>query len=302
MTEATGPHRCCLRTTAIYARETAVDRAGKLLLTGGLNPHLWDLSTGRLLRALPVTGFAGHYAAWAVALTPDGRRAIASYSDHSVRVWDTASGAEVLRWQAGGVATGMAVTGDRVLIGTRWLKLLILYDLATGAELWRAKTRTSGTEAVALSDDGRFGLSGGGDKKVRLWDLTAGRLVAEWAGHTGRVGCLRFGPGGTTAVSSGSDKTVRVWDLTAQTERTSFTGHARIVDCVAFAPDGRSVASGGRDLTVRVWDLTDAGGRCFRGHAANLTTLAYTPDSRTLVSVGCQDAWTWDLTAPPGSE
>ena len=45
-----------------------------------------------------------------------------------------------------------------------------------------------------------FGLSAGGDKKVRLWDLSAGRQVAELAGHSGPVHCLRFGPGGTAVV------------------------------------------------------------------------------------------------------
>jgi len=285
--------------TTTYAPYSAVDCAAQLLMTGGYHPQLWDLTAGQLLRALPVTGFQGHFAAWAVALTPDGRRAIASYSDQSVRVWDTASGAEVLRWQAEGVATGMAATGDRVLIGNQWRRLLLLFDVATGAELFRAKTRTSGTATVAISDDGQFGLSGGGDKKVRLWDLSAGRQVAELAGHTGRVHCLRFGPSGTTAVSCGSDKTVRVWDLTNGRELKSFSGHPRIVDCVAFAPDGQSVASGGRDLTVRVWHLTDGREQCFHGHGTNLTTVAYRLDSRTLVSVGCQDVWTWDLTAPP---
>jgi WD40 repeat protein len=288
-----------LRMSATYARFAAIDRAAKLLLTGGYRPQLWDLTAGRLLRELPVTGFQGHYADWAVGLTPDGGRAVASYSDRSVRFWDTANGEEVFRWQADGVATGMAVTGDRVLVGEQWSKQLLLYDLATGTELFRAKTRTSGTTTVAISDDGRFGLSGGGDKKVHLWDLAVGRQVAELAGHTGRVHCLRFGPGGTTAVSCGSDKTVRVWDLTNGRELKSFPYHSRIVDCVAFAPDGQSVASGGRDLTARVWHLTDGREQCFHGHSTNPTTLAFRLDSRTLVSVGCQDVWTWDLTAPP---
>src|SRR5688572_15249745 len=125
MTEAQKPHHCCLPSPTFYARYSAVDEAGTILMTGGHTPHLWDLATGRQLRALPVTGFPDYYADWAVALTPDGRRAIASYSDYSVRVWDTASGDEVVRWQAGGVATGMAATGDCVLIGNRWLKLLM---------------------------------------------------------------------------------------------------------------------------------------------------------------------------------
>src|SRR5262249_12255205 len=130
----TGPHRCCLRRTDIYARRSAFDRRAKLLMTGGLTPQLWDLRTGRLLQTFPVTGMAGYYTAWHIALTPDGDRAIASYSDESVRVWNTASGAEVLRWRSAGVATGLAVKRNRVLLGNRWLKLLLLYDLQTGQE------------------------------------------------------------------------------------------------------------------------------------------------------------------------
>jgi WD40 repeat protein len=285
--------------TGHYVYQTAFDRAANLLMAGGQVPHLWDLTTGRLLRALPV-GFSGHYADWDIALTPDGDRAIASFSyGLAVLVWDTANGKELLRWNAQCVATGLAVTGYRALIGARISKLLLLYDLNTGAELFRVKTRTSAIETVAISDDGRLGLSGGGNKRVHLWDLTAGRVVLELPGHTGRVQAVAFGPGGTTAVSGSSDKTVRVWDLAGGRELACFEGHTRIVNCVAFAPDGRSVASGGRDLTVRVWDLASGLERCFRGHDANPTSLAYKPDGRTLVSAGCKDVWAWDLTAPP---
>ena len=296
MTSSAKPHRCCLRMTGIYARRSAFDRRAKLLMTGGLTPHLWDLRTGRLLRPFPVTGMPGHYAAWDIALTPNGDRAIASYSDHSVRVWDTASGEELLRWKtAAGVATGMAVKRNRVLIGNRWRKLLLLYDLKTGEELFCTKTRTSGTETVALSEDGRFGLSAGGDKRIRLWDFSAGQQVSELTGHTGRVQCLCFGPEGKTAVSGSSDKTVRVWDLNEARELMSFGDHPRIVDCVAFAPDGSSVASGSRDDIVRVWDLSGGPAREFHGHVTNLTSLAYRPDGRTLVSAGCRDVWEWNL-------
>src|SRR4051812_1441966 len=159
MSDMTKPHRCCLRLTNDYAYRTAFDRAANLLMASGLVPHLWDLTTGRLFRALPMAGFTGYYAVWDIALTPDGGRAVASFcGDYQVLVWDTASGEELLRWNLKGVATGMAVTADRALIGDRISKLLMLYDLNTGAELFRVKTRTSATETVAISDDGRLGL------------------------------------------------------------------------------------------------------------------------------------------------
>src|SRR3954466_15893684 len=101
MAGMTQPHRCCLRLTNYYAYRTAFDRAANLLMASGAVPHLWDLTTGRMLRALPMRDFPGYYAAWDIALTPDGGRAVASFSnDHHVLVWDTASGKESLRWNA----------------------------------------------------------------------------------------------------------------------------------------------------------------------------------------------------------
>src|SRR5262249_7770333 len=120
MSDVTERHRCCLRLTNYYAYRTAFDRAANLLLGSGPVPHLWDLATGRLLRALPVKDFTSYYADWDIALTPDGGRAVASFSSgYHVLVWDTASGEELLRWNMKGVATGMAVTGSLALIGDR---------------------------------------------------------------------------------------------------------------------------------------------------------------------------------------
>src|SRR5262249_46187807 len=150
-------------------------------------PQLWDVTLGRLRHALPLTGMPSYFADWDAALTPDGKLALASYSDYNLHLWDAESGEELQRWDTRMVATGLDAIGDRVLLGCRIYKALVCYELPTGRELFRAKTRTSATETVALSEDGLRALTGGGDKRVHLWDLGAGRRLAELSGHTGRV-------------------------------------------------------------------------------------------------------------------
>jgi WD40 repeat protein len=286
-----------------YARRAAIDRNTRFLMTGGRAPHLWELPSGRLRFALPMTGMPDYYADWDIALTPDGKHAVASYSDSNLRVWDTASGEEVLRWNTGSLtsATGMDVTCDRVLIGCRWQKELSCYQLRTGQQLLRVKARTSATETVALSEDGRFALSGGGDKRVHLWDLGAGQRLAELPGHTGRVMAVRFGSGGETAVSASADRTVGVWDLKKGTRMMTLTGPSRIINCVAISADGRRVAAGDRDLKVHVWTLADGHHRVFDGHSDSVIAVAFTTSGKAVVSVDQRgQVWTWDLTAVEG--
>jgi WD40 repeat protein len=67
--------------------------------------------------------------------------------------------------------------------------------------------------SVALSGDGRTAVSGSEDRKVRVWDLVAGRCSALLEGHTGGVGSVALSGDGRTAVSASEDRTVRVWDL-----------------------------------------------------------------------------------------
>ena len=52
---------------------------------------VWDLQTGREERTL--TGHGGPVRA--VAVTPDGRRAVSASSDQTVKVWDIPSGQEL---------------------------------------------------------------------------------------------------------------------------------------------------------------------------------------------------------------
>ena len=56
--------------------------------------HLWDASTGKLLRIL-----RGHEA-WvsAVFFTPDGKQLISCGGDNTARVWDVGTGKELRRW------------------------------------------------------------------------------------------------------------------------------------------------------------------------------------------------------------
>jgi WD40 repeat protein len=95
------------------------------------------------------------------------------------------------------------------------------------------------------------------DGAVRLWDVTARRMVAApLRGHAEFVAQVAFSPDGSTLASASFDKTVRLWSVARhRLIGAPLRGYIGFIDALAFSPDGTNlVGSTGR--LARLWAST----------------------------------------------
>ena len=67
--------------------------------------------------------------------------------------------------------------------------------------------------SLHINDDGRFFVSGGGDKKVVLWNYDEGSKYYEGDGHSGAVSRVRISPDERRVVSVGSEGGIFIWKV-----------------------------------------------------------------------------------------
>jgi WD40 repeat protein/serine/threonine protein kinase len=264
------------------------------------NVRVYDLTTGSLLHKL-----RGDIRVVSVAFSRDGRRLAAAGHDRIVRLWDTATGQEVLRLRGHKDIVG------RVLFSPDGQRLASASADGT-VRIWDASPfqntdpciRTLGGDdgeffGLAFSPDGRLLASASADHFVKLWDPKTGQEVLRLRGHKEAALCVDFSSDGRRLLSGSMDKTVKLWDVqTAQELPLPGCGGFNVmVRSVAFRPDGRAFATGAHQR-VQLWDLT---GRPLllplKADPEFVNCVAFSPDGKYLATVGhTRAAKVWDVT------
>jgi WD40 repeat protein len=261
--------------------------------------RVWDLATGTL-----ATTIDGHGEGMdAVALSPDGARAVTGDYHGSLRVWDLATGMVIrtLTIQDGyGEVSAVAITPD----GTRAVSnvgrgdySLRVWDLATGQTVKILTGHTKFVLALVVTPDGSRAVSTSFDGTLRVWDLATGTAVKTIGGQGGGVDAVAVTPDGTRAVCGASDNTLYVCDLATGDILNVFEGHTDSVNAISVTPDGTRAVSASMDGTIRLWDLaTGITAPRLHSHAQPVEAVAVTADGTRAVSVSHDDTLrVWDL-------
>jgi WD40 repeat protein len=217
--------------------------------------RLVDPRDGRELQAL--NGHVGmiHDAGW----SRDGSLIATSGFDETVRVWETATGRQLLCVKplpSFACSVAFSPDGRQVAVGSSDDGQLKLVDVASG-RVRGVQTPDLTLYALEFTPDGRqlvvnHTLSKPAATTVRVFN------VSDWSevktairGHVTSFALSRDGKQFAYSTPAG---TITILETRSWGELRSIEAHATGASSLAFHPRGRFLASSGRDGTMRVWN------------------------------------------------
>src|SRR5262249_21245815 len=121
--------------------------------------------------------------------------------------------------------------------------------------------------ALAFAPDGRYLVSAGGDRGVRVWGWQGGHIL-RWirgeagAGEGGGIYGTALLPkrrglaaGGYFGTGTQHQDSIRLYEFATGRLVGLLKGHTDVVVCLAFAPDGRHLLSGSGDKSAIIWNV-----------------------------------------------
>jgi WD40 repeat protein len=263
-----------------------------LLFAGGVGgAALYDRERGFKPRALlPRTNIVD------AAFSPDDALVAGAGAgkDHVVHVWDVRSGAQVLALEHRGPVNTVAFSPNGQLIATGSDDgTARLWSVGTGLELAsfvheRGQVRSNAVLQVSFSPDGTRLLTVGGNRFVRVFDVSRGNELFA-LNNVAVVNVARFSHDGRLIATGGATDVVRLWDAKSgdPVGGLDLTPGSRVAD-LAFSPDDKLLATAGSNDTVaRIFSVAKERNQAtITQHRSGVTSVVFTPDSDSLITAG----------------
>jgi len=252
--------------------------------------RIWDLNSGSCTKEL--IGHKGEVYATRFVGDQLGKQTILSAGeDGIVRCWDSAEGKlsynidvpleqkseggirKLKKKSDDGSAPATTIYGLSVSQDAKWcvvgcddytIKQMSLAEAEEGnpesyPNLMTSKLRHGGAVyCTTLTEDQKV-LSGSGDNKVFLWDLSRDEPELQMVGHEASVHCCAVMANGRSVLSGSFDHTVQRWDTLSgsSVQKLLVSDKDANVNSVVEIPDsgGHFIAAGTSDGLVRVFDL-----------------------------------------------
>ncbi len=269
---------------------------GKLLVTGSKNQiiKIWR-NDGKLLNIL--RGHQG-WINW-VTFSPDGQLIASASDDNTVKIWKVngsllttlqghEEGVTVVNFSPDG---GILASADRNGLVKLWRRKDNGGDNSFGYRHYQQLKHHNGIIWTLNFDfKGEKLASAGDDNIINLIDLSNGKLLKSFKGHSDAVASVSFSPDNQLLASASYDKSVKLWSLNPP-RLPVLQGHQDRVLSVTWSPDGNILASSSRDNTVKLWQRqpSTTGSevslyKTLLGHSDRVASVSFHPNGEILAS------------------
>lgn len=223
---------------------------------------MWKLGNTEDQYGVPARRLKGHsHFVSDVVISSCGQFAVSSSWDKTLRLWDLERGTTTTRF-VGHKADVLSVAfsaDNRQIISASRDKTIKLWN-TLGELKWTQEGKSSHSEWVSTV---RFSptttnpviVSGGWDKKVKVWHLANFNLKSDFIGHTGYINSVTVSPDGSLAASGGKDGQAKLWDLGESVNNPLHTLEGGDeINTLCFSPN-RYWLCAACGSSIKIWDL-----------------------------------------------
>jgi WD40 repeat protein len=242
---------------------------------------------------------------------PDGcPDLIITSSKGDIRVWNCSSKSELLRIQVPNleaICSNVTPSGSTLLSGWDDGKIRAFYPESGRMKFAIENAHSDKVTALAVAGDDSRGpyriISGGGEGRVRVWDVTSSHqaMVVSLKEHRGAVTCIKVNKDFSQAVSSSADGSCIVWDLDRYVRITALF-EPNVFQSILYHPDESQMLTCGSNHKITYWDSVDSQAiRVLDAGDGVMTSLDIIGSGEFFVS-GCEDkqlkVWHYDEGLP----
>ena len=230
--------------------------------------------------------------------SPDGQYILTASADQTARLWEKASGKQIMTYHGHEGPVNSAVfspDGEHILTASDD-QTARLWERSSGKQIMTYRGHEFWVTSAVFSPDGEYILTASHDNTARLWERESGKNIMTYHGHKDDVNSVVFSPDGEHILTASDDQTARLWETASGKNIMTYHGHKDDVNSAVFSPDGKHILTASRDHTARLWDRSSGKEiMIYRGHEEWVRSAVFSRDGEHILTASDdQTARLWE--------